>query len=214
MNRFSDVVQYIVHYGGMILLALANVLFFLSTAVDFWYRIVVGFIAVVFAFGEVVLWDKGVIEKKWRYKLCGIGIALFSFIATASIGLGKVEEYRRDTVDVQYIGILEARMESTRREIDIIHESIRTVPADRISRRMELLTALEAYRDNYDAAAKELDSAKKGSKEAEEGFTLFVLLHELLRVEPDIIYLIYLLLRSFMLEVVVLATTIVPRRNN
>ena len=212
-DKFSESVQYVVHYGGMFLLALANVLFFLSTAVDFWYKIVVGSIAVVFAFGEVVLWDKGVIERKWRYKLCGLGIALFSFIATASIGLGKVEEYRRDIVDVQSISILEQRLNAVRTNMDVIYESIKTVPAERITRRQELLRTLDVYTSDYNTTAKELESAKNGSKKAEEGFTLFILLEQITGVAPDIIYLVYLLLRSLMLEVVVLATTLLPRRN-
>jgi len=97
----------VVHYGATFALASFNVMFSASFAgQSIVKQIIFGAVAIIFAFGEVGLWERGGWAKgrdKWLYKSCALGLALFSFIGGAASSLSEVSQYEGAIVDTASI---------------------------------------------------------------------------------------------------------------
>ncbi len=210
-DKFSLIVMFITHYGGGVLLALANIRLFEQMSSDSADQLILQVSAIVFALGEIAIWDYGRMHQKKGYMACGIAIALFSFIASAAIGLSGISEYTITKND--YVNeALKTEIQNNEQSIQILSSSLEAIPPERVDRRLQLLSNQSAFRKRNIEILQKLEDEAAAVGSTEKKVEIFVVMGKWFHWDVGTIALLFLLFRAIIIEVVVLATTPIKRR--
>lgn len=202
---FSNVFILIVHYVGTLVLAGFNILFFLSLAPDrLLERVLFAVTGGVFAFGEVALWERGVLTHKWAPKLCALGLAVFSFLSAAAVSMQEVSAYQGNA---DAIASIESEIQESEEESRILRERIASMPANYATRAETLNRELDTKASSRNALRARLDALRANGKSEAKASSLFVAIADLFGLSVQSVALIFLVARSAMIEVVTLASS-------
>lgn len=187
------------HLSGSVLLAVSDVMFFVSLAGSFWLaQLVSGGLAVVFALGEVALWDRGRIQKKKSDKLIALVLAVFTGSSMVALSLPEVIAENREVLLEETTAKAEAeaiqlRTDAARATI----EALSSLPGDFGQSKREIAESLkgilaEIPRSTEGRPAAVVRSPSGGSPLLAFGGFIFAL--------------VFLIVRAICLQLVVLGT--------
>lgn len=187
------------HLSGSVLLAISDVMFFVSLAGSFWLaQLVSGGLAVVFALGEVALWDRGRIQKKKSDRLIALVLAVFTGFSMVALSLPEVIAENKEAVYEEAAAKMDAN--ATQLATDAARatiEALSSLPGDFGQSKREIAESLKGILAEIPRSTEDRPAAVVRSSSGDS---------PLLAFGGFVFALVFLIVRAVCLQLVVLGT--------
>lgn len=178
MGNFSNAFFALAHIVGAALMAVSDIMFFVSLAGDDTLaKIVSGGLAVVFSLGEVALWDRGIAHAIRWYKGVALFLAVFTAVSMVWLSIPELvasaEEVKiEETLQAENAAAAKLREDAARATI----EALSTLPDDYGQSKREIVSALSELVsvDAGSGSSKELKAIEKSPLLSLGGFWIAV----------------------------------------